>query len=226
MSRSLSQDCGACQTRWESSECVAIGGRGTTDDPYVAEFIIDPITGNLLEQGPNGGAAFVPPRYFNLPAVHLYSTIEQVIPWDTIQGLQFNESRFNTDNMTDGGDDFGIIRINTPGVYLVTFNARWKKTRDNTFTGDLAAFLMKNGSEYVAIDSMPVPNGDSFAKHSLSTQLNLETGDFLSALLKQDVLDPAEDGETGHKNLACTVERMSPIFTAIYLRDEAIEPCV
>lgn len=221
MSRSLTKDCGQCQTRWESSECVAIGGRGTTDDPYVAEFIIDPITGNLVEQGPNGAATFVPPRYFNLPAVHLYSTIEQIIPWDTIQGIQFNESRFNTDNMTDD-NDLGIIRINTPGVYFVTLNVRWKKTRDNSATGDLAAFLMKNGSDYIAIDSMPVSNGDSFAKHSLSTQLNLESGDFLSALLKQDV----EDSDDEKMNLACTVERMSPIFTAIYLRDEAIEPCV
>lgn len=221
MSRSLTQDCGQCQTRWASSDCVVIGGRGTSDDPYVAEFIIDPVTGNLLEQGPNGGAAFVPPRFFNLPAVHLYSTIEQVIPWDTIQGIQFNESRFNTDNMASD-DDKGIIQINTPGVYLVTFNARWKKTRDNSATGDVAAFLMKNGSEFIAIDAMPVPNGDSFAKHSLSVQLNLETGDFLSALLKQD----AVDGDDENMNLPCTVERMSPIFTAIYLRDEAIEPCV
>lgn len=224
MSRSNTKDCGVCQTRWASSDCVIIGGRGSTDDPYVAEFNIDPVDGNLLEQGPNGAAAFVPPRFFDLPAVHLYSTIEQAVPWDAPWPLKFNESRFNTDQMIDEQDQ-GIIKFNTPGVYLVTLNVRWRKTRNSSYTGDLAAFLMKNGSEYVALDSMPVPNGDSFAKQSLSTQMNFEAGDFVSGIVKQDVIDPSKEGDAGRKILPITVERMSPIFSAIYLRDEAIEAC-
>lgn len=202
-----------CQCTLDSGDCVHVYGTGTTDDPYRFEPIISSAAGNLIECGPNGLGAFLLPIYVDPPAVHAYATIEQVIAYDTVQALEFNENRYNTDNMLDE-DDLGIIRFNTPGLYLVTFNARWKKTNDNDATGDMAAFIMRNGAQYLVIDSYPVPGGDSFAKHSISILYPFEAGDFASALLKQDVIDSDDDP----MNLTATVHRMSPIFTAMYMR--------
>lgn len=213
MSRAASIICGVCQCTLDSGDCVHVYGTGTTDDPYRFEPIINDAPGNIIECGPNGMGAFLLPIYIDPPAVHMYATIEQTIAYDTVQALQFNEQRYNTDNMRDE-DDLGIIRFNTPGLYLVTFNARWKKTNDSTATGDMAAFLMRNGAQYLVIDSYPVPGPDSFAKHSISMLYPFEAGDFCSALLKQDVVN--EDDEPF--NLTATVERMSPIFCAMYMR--------
>lgn len=213
MSRSNSIICGVCQCTLDSGDCIHVYGSGTTDDPYRFESVISEASGNLIECGPNGLGAFLLPIYLDPPAVHLYSTIEQVIAFDTVQGLQFNESRYNTDNMTDDSD-LGIIKFQTPGLYLVTFNARWKKTNDSAATGDMAAFLMRNGAQYLVLDSFPVPGGDSFAKHSISMLYPFEAGDFCSALLKQDVVD----GDDEPMNLTATVHRMSPIFCAMHMR--------
>lgn len=217
MSRPPTPICGICQTTFASGDCVHVNeDGGTTDDPYVFTPIVSETAGNLVVCSPNGLGAFLDPIYLDPPACHVYSSLEQTVPYDTPWPLLFNEQRYDTDSMHDPDDvgQSGRITFKTAGVYDVCLNLRWKKTNDSTATGDLAAFIRRNGAEILCIESMPVPNGDSFAKQSVPlANRPFAAGDYIEALVKQDVILDDEP-----MNLSITVERMSPIFSAAFLR--------
>lgn len=213
MTRAGTTSCGQCQCRFGSSDCVAISGQGSMDDPFVPEPILKDDDANLLECGPGGFAAFLPPIYLDPPACHVYATGDQTIAYDAAQVLFFNEERYDTDNMHDNLTASSRITFNTPGVYFVTLNIRWQKTASDS--GDVALFLRRNGAEFIALDSFPITNSDSFAKQSVSRTRFFEAGDYVEGMAKQDVLDD-EDKVA----LRVTVERMSPVFAASFIRSE------
>lgn len=204
--------CGICLCTFGDGDCVHLPGRGTTDDPFVPTPVIHPDEDNLIECGPAGLAAFLPPIYRHPPACLLYSTINHTIAFDVAQGLFFNEERYDTDSM-HSDEDQGRVIIKTPGLYFASIVVRWSKTNNSAATGDLATFIRKNGAELLAFDSMPVPEGDSFAKQSVQVSVPMRTGDFLDVLVKQDV--EIDDKE---KTLSITAERMSPNFAVTYVR--------
>lgn len=224
MSRADSKNCGICQTRFGDTDCVHRSGRGSTDDPYKFTPNHDPITGNLLECSKAGWGAFLPPIYLDPPCCCVYATVEQPIAYDTAQHLYFNEDYYDTDNMHDSDGDLqaqGSIKFNTPGVYLVTLNVRWKKIPSSglvsSLAGDQAAFIERNGSDIMVIDSKPIPyHSDTYGAHSLAIQDYFETGEFVGALVKQDAVNDEREGLT----LPVTVHRMSPIFAASFIRAE------
>lgn len=210
----FSEGCPVCECTWASSNCVHISKQdtGTPERPYEPEPRLDPITGNLLECGPAGLAAFLPPYLLDPPACNVYSNQEQVIGYDVAQHLFFNSERYDTDSMHDDAEHSDRISFQTPGVYLVSLNLRWNKTKATT--GDLAAFIRRTGSEFLAVDSMPIGGPDLFAGHSMSVEGEFEAGDYVEAMVKQDTVDSNGNG----KNLTVTVRRNSPVFSAMFLR--------
>lgn len=215
MSRTGLTLCGQCQTRFADSDCFKRYGQGTVDDPFYYEPILDPDTDNLLECSRNGLAAPLPPIYLDPPSVHVYSTLEQTIPFDAAQILFFNESRYDTDNMHDRTGASSRLTMNTAGIYRVVLQLRWKKFIQD-ITGDVAAYIRRNGAETIAFESDAYGNTDLYNGMSVKAIRAFEAGDFVEALAEQDALDAADD-ETGYSN-AITTERWSPILAATFLR--------
>lgn len=208
--------CPVCQSQFHSGTCTHVTGTGTPDDPYVFSPIISEQSGNMAECGPGGLGAFTKQIYRDPPACCVYLTVDQPIGWDVVQGIPFNEERFDTDGMHDA-EDLGTsnrITVKTPGLYLFTLNVMWSPTHDSAHTGDFAAFIRVNGGKFIALDSFPAGNGDLYAAHSLSVQYPMAAGDWVDAMVKQDVVD--EDGEP--KVMMVVAERNSPVFAATYLR--------
>lgn len=214
MSRPPSQVCGQCQSTFSSGDCIHFTGRGTTDDPYIPVPFIDEADTNLVQCSKAGFAAFLPTLLADPPACHLYSTFEQPIGYQAEQTLFFNEERYDTDSMHDRQENPDRITFNTPGLYLVSLNIRWNRTDDDTFVGDLSCFIVRNGALIVAHDAFAVPQGDTFAKQSISVQIPVVAGDFVVAWAKQSI----RDDDDLQKNMRITVERFSPIFAAVFLR--------
>lgn len=211
--------CPTCQSRFHSGTCTSVTGTGTPDDPYIFTPIISDQSGNMAECGPGGLGAFTKQIYRDPPACCVYLTVDQPIGWDVVQGIPFNEERFDTDGMHDA-EDLGTsnrITVKTPGLYLFTLNVMWSPTHDSEHTGDFAAFIRVNGGKFIALDSFPAGNGDLYAAHSLSVQYPMAAGDWVDAMVKQDVVD--EDGEP--KVMMVVAERNSPVFAATYLRSIA-----
>lgn len=205
--RGPSKNCPMCQCIFGSSNCVHWNTATETFEP-----ILDDATDNLLECGPAGLAAFAPTWLLDPPACNIYCTFEQPIPFDTAQNLIFNEARYDTDSMYDFDAAPDRITFKTEGVYEVTLNIRWRKT-DTDDTGDQAAFIQRNGSTYIALDSMSIGGPDLFGSQSVSYQGLFEVGDWVTGLVKQDgILDDKEI------NLPITVRRNSPVFAASFLR--------
>lgn len=204
--RGPSKNCGVCQCAFEDSNCVHW-------DPSHEYFtpILDDVDGQLLECGPAGLAAFAPSWLLDPPACNVYGTFEQPIPFDTAQNIIFNEVRYDTDSMHDD-ENMDRITFKTAGIYKVTLNIRWKKT-DTDDTGDQAAFIQYNGATFIAFDSMSIGGPDLFGSQSLSVEHLFDSGDWVTALAKQDgILDDEQI------NLPITVRRNSPVFAAKFLR--------
>lgn len=203
-----SQLCPVCQCIWGSEDCTHIDGKGKPGDPFLVSPTFDPDEANLLECGPAGMAAFMPPWLADPPACHVYHTITQTIPFDTWQTLFFNEERYDTDSMHDTLQNTSRITFKTSGIYLVTLNIVWNK--QETDRGDQACAIWRNGAEGIAMDSVHIADPDLYGSHSLSTQEYFEAGDYVEALVKQD-------GELDDEGLAnrIIVTRGSPVFCAM-----------
>lgn len=203
----ISGNCGICQCLFESGDCIHISAEG------VVTPIIKDVDGNMVEYGPAGLAAFLADIYENPPAVHIYSSVPQPMPSNASQPLFFNEVRYDTDSMFDEDRFSSRLQMNTPGIYFVTINVRWSKTNDSTATGDMVTALRKNGADQVAIDAIPVPEGDSFAKQSVSYLGPFSADDYIEAICKHDIEIDDEP-----QIMYITDERMSPNFTAVFMR--------
>lgn len=203
MNRGPSTTCPICQCLFCDSDCVAAV---EIDGGIELETIIDPDVDNLYECGPSGQAVFLPSWLLDPPAVHVYGTQPQPMGSDTAQNIVFNETRYDTDNMHDDEDVGNSDRftINTPGVYFVTLNCTWQKNS----SGDRAAFIQKNGAEFLALESKHAGDADLYVGHSLSIQHEFEVGDWVTAIVKQD----------SGADLLIEVERYSPIFSAMFIR--------
>lgn len=211
--RSNTKICGICQTSFADSDCIHFPGQGSTDEPATPYPIVAPSATNLFECSPSGLAGYLPPIYQDPPACHIYATIDQTIAYDAAQILFFDEERYDTDNMHDKEGATSRIVINTSGLYLVTLNVQWTKTGDNTAEGHQAAYIRKNGSAFVALDSFPVGGGDIYTMQSLSEQVPLTSGEYLEALVKQKIRIDDEP-----RSLRIIADRSSPILSAIFIR--------
>lgn len=211
--RPPSQVCGQCQATVSDGDCIHWTGNGSRDDPYIPVPFIDEADTNLVQCSKAGFAAFLPTLLADPPACHLFSTVQQPIGYQAEQTLFFNESRYDTDSMHDKVQDSNRITFNTPGLYLVSLNIRWRRTDDDTFTGDLSCFIAFKGTTIIAHDAFAVPQGDTFAKQSIAVQVPVVAGDYVEAWAKQSVRDGDEK-----QNMWITVERFSPIFAAVFLR--------
>lgn len=220
MGRADTPICGICQCRFGDGDCVHFSDRrGSDADPYVPDVQIHPNSKNLVEKGPAGLGAFLPPYFLDPPAVHVYLTVDYPIAYDAAQGLFFHNKRYDSDSMHDEEKFPSRLTCKTPGLFEVSFNVRWSKTNDSTATGDLATFIRKDGSQILGIKSMPVPGPDSFGKQSNTIEVPLRAGEYLEAMVKQDVRVDADEGdETEPKVMYVTAERQSPIFCAVFLR--------
>lgn len=201
--RPVAAPCGVCQCTWCDSDCVHVEGNGT-DKPITLSFIADPDSDNLFDCGPQGGGVFLPPDILDPPVVHAYRTVRTTIPNEAAQILFFNETRYDTDSMHDTENDQSRLTINTPGIYLVTLNVTWNRNED----GDRAAFIRRNGADFLALESKHAGDADLFVGHSLSIEENFEAGDYLEAMVKQD-------SGTG---LGIEATRYSPVFSAMFMR--------
>lgn len=213
MTKSGTELCGICQSRFSSTDCVHIPGAGVTDDPNIPEWIVDPTADNLVYDGPNGLTGVLPPIYLDPPAALVRTVIDEVIPVGEAWPLVYHRSVYDTDNMWSL-DDPGYIFFRTEGLYLVTFNARWQKTDDNSATGYTALYIRLNQEEFVANDSQQVPNGDLYPHQSIHAIVPAKAGDFVTSLAKS----VAVDGDDEPIAMRITAERQSAIFTATYMR--------
>jgi hypothetical protein len=203
--------CAVCQCRFGSGNCVTITGAGTDDDPYVADPRLDDDDAQLAECGPAGLAVFAPDYILDPPAVHVYRTIDQTIPYDAAQPLFFNAERYDTDSMHDSEKELSRLTFKTPGVYLLTLNVRWKKV--DVTGGDVAAFIRRQGADFLAIDSMPIGDADLFMSHSMSVEAEFTAGEYVEALVKQDGVD-----DDGPVSLPVLSDYGLPSFAAVFVR--------
>lgn len=202
--------CETCQCRFEDGSCVHIVDRGP-NEPLQAEFILSQDQGQLAECGPAGFGVFLPPYLLDPPAVQVYRTVNQTIPFEAAQIIYFNAEVYDTDSMHESGDNLSRLVFKTAGIYLVTFNVRWNKIAADS--GDVAAFIMKNGAEFVDIDSMKIADPDLYNSHSLSIELAVQAGEFIEGVVKQDaVID-----DVG-KPLAVIADYGLPHLSACFLR--------
>lgn len=212
----MSEPCLNCSCRWESSPCVHVStSRGIGDDPYVFTPTYKDDPDNLLECGPAGAAAFMPPYLEDPPCVEVYSTVEQTIPRLAVQPITFDKERYDTDGMHEELENSTNLVFKTEGIYLVSLNFRWNHMQEDPETGDVAAYIMKNGSEYLAVDSYPIGDADTFLGHSIAVQGKFRTGDSVQALALHSY--KLGDSEAS-KPMRITVHRMSPNFAASFLR--------
>lgn len=209
----MSEPCLNCSCRWESSPCVHVStSRGIGDDPYVFTPTYKDDPDNLLECGPAGSAAFMPPYLEDPPCVEVYSNVEQTIPYFAAQPIFFNQERYDTDSMHDDAENQSRITIKTSGVYLVSLNFRWDHMADTPDTGDVAAYI-RMGPEFWVVDSFPIGHPDTFIGHSIAVQGKFQSGDYVEAWALQTFKVGDEK-----KAMRITVHRMSPNFAASFLR--------
>lgn len=210
----MTTPCLFCQTVFESGTCTHKSGRGATDDPYVIDPVFEDAATQMLECGPAGAAAFIPAWLTDPPVCNVYSNVEENVGHGAAKKLIFNQSRYDTDSMHDPlGDDPSRITIKTAGVYLITFNARWDHFVTAPDTGDVAAYIMKNGSEYMTVDSFPIGQADTFLGHSIAIKDEFQAGEYVqTAVLHSFKLDGLK------RSMRITIDRMSPIFAASFLR--------
>jgi hypothetical protein len=210
--RPQSASCAICQCRWGESDCFHFDGIGTADDPLVLQATFnEEDAGQLLECGPAGLAAFLPPYLLDPPCVNTYTTISQTIPYDVAQILFFNEDRYDTDSMHETDGVTSRLTFKTAGVYLVTLNVRWKKVTVDS--GDVAVFIRQNGADFLGIDSMPIADPDLFCSHSLSVEANFDAGDYVEAMAKQDAVRDNEG-----RAMTILTDYQLPSFAAAFMR--------
>lgn len=213
MPRSNSQLCGVCQSRWQDTDCIHAPGAGTTDDPNIPQWVIDPDTDNLVKEGPNGLAGTLPPIYLDPPSSLVRATIDQTIPVNLEWPLIFHQSTYDTDNMWSRDAPSQLI-TRTEGLYLVTLNIRWSKTGDNSATGSTAIYIRNNGDNFLANDSQHIPNGDLYPHQSIHAIVPSKADNYIEAWVKAAVYD----GDDKPIAMRVTAERQSPVFTATYMR--------
>lgn len=197
--------CDQCMCRVSPSECVTHSG-GNGDNPFEFEFILDPDDGNLATCGPQGAGVFLPTDILYPPVFQIYRTVRFFVHDEAAQLVPFNEVRYDTDNMIPPLEDEETYRatINTSGVYYLTFNCTWNKNED----GDRAAFIRKNGADFLTLESKHAGDADLFVGHSLSCQEYLEAGEYVEVMVKQD----------SGTQLALEAFRYSPVFAGSYMR--------
>lgn len=205
--------CPTCQSQFGDSNCVHFAVTGP-NDPIYAEYILDDDESQLAECGPNGFGVFMPTWLSDPPAVSIYNSTPQTVPFDTALPLLFNRQYYDTDSMSDPNGEVGRITFNSSGVYFVTLNLTWENL--DAETGDMAAFIRKNGSDYIATDSGPYGTADAHFGQSLSYEGFFDVGEHVEALAKQDGRDDAGDPLSN----IVMAERYSPIFSATFLRLE------
>lgn len=206
--------CGVCQCTFCDSDCVEVSGIGTQQEPVRFEPILNDDEGNLLECGPSGMAAFMPGWLADPPACHVYSTFDQPFDFDAAAPLVYDSERYDTDSMHDKKNEPGRITFKTAGVYLVTINLMWKKPKKGgSTTGDIATFIRKNGSTFLAITSTKLPDEDVDAGQSLSVMDEFIAGDYVEAIVKHDMVRNGKD-QVG----TIIGDRNTPIFSAVFLR--------
>lgn len=213
MTRGPSKNCGVCQSTFGNSDCYHFEGNGSLDRPYRPVSVFAPDAGNLLESGPAGDGAFVPSWLLNPPACHVYGKIDEdlVIPFDLGFPLIFHLVRYDTDSMYDE-EAPERITFKTPGIYRCALNIRWNRI-DTLDQGDQAAFIRKNRSTFLNLDSMSIGGPDLFGSQSLAVEEPFEAGEFIDAFVKQDAVAGPEETD-----LQITTTRSSPNFTATFLR--------
>lgn len=214
MSRSSTPICGVCLCLFGDSDCVHFNGRATTEDPFIPDFVFDESEANLAECGPAGFGAFLPPSFLDPPACHLYSQFDYPVAFDVLQPLFFEQERYDTDSMHDKENDSDRITFKTPGLYVVTLDVMWKKTNDNSATGDLAAFIREDGAKLLGFDSIPVGEGDLFAMQSVTVQKPFLAGQYVSAMVKHDI----KKGNGKEFQNYIMADRNSPTFSAMFIR--------
>lgn len=221
--RPASKLCGVCQTRFGDGFCVHMPGAGTKDDPFVPTPVVSDDEDNLVQCGPNGLGAFLPARFREIPAVHLYSILTQAIPYGVHWPLVWDELRYDTDTMFDEENAPSRITFKTAGLYLVTLNVRWQFTDDSAANGVLAAYIRKGGTEFLSNDVFPLPEGSgvggsgAFNKHSVSALRPFQAGEYVEGLVYQSI----KDADDSPRNMRISVERWSPMFEAVLIRQLA-----
>lgn len=213
MTKSGTQLCGVCQSRFTSTDCIHIPGAGVTDDPNIPEWIVDPTADNLVHDGPNGLTGVLPPIYLDPPSALVRGVIDQTIPINMEWPLIYHRSVYDTDNMWTR-DAPERLTFRTEGLYFITVNVRWTKTDDNSATGYTAVYIRLNEDNYVALDAQQIPNGDLYPHQSLHAIVPAKADDSVATLVKCAAFD-ADDEPIA---MRITAERQSPIFTATYMR--------
>lgn len=180
---SCNEELTGCNCSWTDSDCIAITGDGSDDNPHQAQPIIDPDGDNLLscEVG-SGLLAELPPEIANPPACRVYNDSNQNILTATDLALAFNQERFDTDTMhvlTAGLNT--RITFNTAGVYVITLSVTWSANA----SGDRKIRIRLNGSTLIASDERSSDQNDDF-DHAIGTTYKFAVNDYIEAYLGQN----------------------------------------
>lgn len=192
-----------CETGESTSyEFVGTGNDGAC---FQVEPVIDPDPDNIITCEASGLLAKLPDSILDPPACLVYKTTNTSCTDNTVTYLSFNAIAYDTDTMHSGVNPTRIT-IQTDGLYVVSFNATWKKNNDAGFRQALIR-LNGNNSLTLGADEKNTGDPDLFLGHSVTIQEQFIAGDFIEAAVLQ------ASGDT----LLLLAESYSPIFAAAKL---------
>jgi hypothetical protein len=131
----------------------------------------------------------------SIPAAHVTRTAAQSIPSGFTTTLAFNTERYDTANMHSNATNNSRLTAPVTGIYAVTAQVEWA----GNVNGGRAIFLEKNGPAPIASDNEPPSPVDVPVIQELTTQVRLQAGDFVRAVVDQGsggALDVIKDPES------------------------------
>jgi hypothetical protein len=121
----------------------------------------------------------------SIPAARVTRTADQSIPSGFATPLAFNAERYDTANMHSNATNSSRLTAPVTGIYAVSAQVEWAPDA----TGIREVTVEKNGTVPVAIAN-GVPSSVPFDQ-VVSTEVRLQAGDFVRAVVEQDSGTPA-----------------------------------
>ncbi len=123
-----------------------------------------------------------PSRFGTLPAVRATNSSSEDIASGARTSLTFDTNDYDNSGMHSTSTNTTRLTAPISGIYEISGDVFWTISS----TGSRAVFIVKNGSVFVAVSQIPVNSASEDTGQEVSTQVNLNAGDYVELTVQQD----------------------------------------